>query len=184
LTTIYNLLPQETLIASTLDPRFKSLSHIPVDEHEEAWACLKAEFFSPTFFKASSEAQSKPHITTETKKRKRIDDMLSLVWEETPNTNQISNFQMNEFERYKALPQEKSNVDVMEWWKQHATAFPVISEIAKVYLSIPASQATCERSFSTSSSICTEERASLSPSHVEKLTVLKQNNKSLCNGEQ
>jgi len=50
LKSIYYELPQETLIAATLDPRFKSLSHIPKSEHAEAWSCLEAEYYSPEFF--------------------------------------------------------------------------------------------------------------------------------------
>ena len=42
---IWDALPQDTLIASLLDPRFKSLSHVKnEDERTEAWACLKSEY--------------------------------------------------------------------------------------------------------------------------------------------
>jgi len=46
----WNGMPQETLIAACLDPRFKTLRHVREVEHEEAWACLKAEYHCPEFF--------------------------------------------------------------------------------------------------------------------------------------
>jgi len=188
---IYSELPQETLIAATLDPRFKSLAHIPVNEHEEAWNCLRAEFYSPPFFNVGEINQDdlgkqivqekelpKPAMSN-SKKRKRAEDLISLMWE--ADTNELINSEnMNEFEKYKLLPQVNSNVDVMKWWQQHEKTFPVMAAMAKIYLAIPASQASCERSFSTARRICTEIRTSLSPSNVEKLTVLKQNTKLLC----
>jgi len=101
-----------------------------------------------------------------------MDELLKGVWEENSSAKQDKT---NEFERFQAIPQVNANVDVLDWWKQNCQFFPIISKIAQVYLSIPASQADCERSFSTANKICSEIRTSLSPSHVEKLTVLKQN---------
>jgi len=98
------------------------------------------------------------------------------MWENKPQA------ELNEFETYKKLPQVNSNIDVLDWWKQHEITFPVIAAIAKVYLAIPASEATCERSFSISKRI-TVQRESLTPSHVEKLTVLKQNINLFCDNE-
>jgi len=69
--------------------------------------------------------------------------------------------------------------DPLVWWRENEKQFPVISQIAKIYLAIPASQATCERSFSCSKRICTSARTLLSPKHVEQLTLLKQNANSL-----
>jgi hypothetical protein len=54
-------------------------------------------------------------------------------------------------------------------------SFPKLSVLAKMFLSVPASQATCERSFSTSRRLCNFERSSLTPKHVERLTFMKQN---------
>jgi len=79
---IYHSLPQETLIAAVVDPRFKSLSHVPIEEHEEAWCCLQAEFYSPTFFQKKNELEmDQAQTVTEFKEenigeKRKLDDFL------------------------------------------------------------------------------------------------------------
>jgi hypothetical protein len=63
----------------------------------------------------------------------------------------------------------------LTWWKENEKSFPVLAQIAKIYLAIPASQATCERSFSLAKRICSEDRTSLSPAHLEQLVFANQN---------
>jgi hypothetical protein len=65
------------------------------------------------------------------------------------------------------------------WWKAHEAELPVLAAISKIYLAIPASQATTERSFSVAKHVCSNDRTSLSPEHVETLVVLKKNQKEL-----
>jgi len=53
----WNGMPQETLIAACLDPR-----HVREVEHEEAWACLKAEYHCPEFFSKHNEVMEEKQV--------------------------------------------------------------------------------------------------------------------------
>jgi len=47
-----------------------------------------------------------------------------------------------------AAPNPDEPCDVLGWWRENATKYPVISELARMLLAIPASQIECERVFS------------------------------------
>jgi hypothetical protein len=82
--------------------------------------------------------------------------------------------------RYLDLPvQLDVRGDPLLWWKQHHAEYPVLATIARIYLAIPAPQATTERSFSMAKRFCTEDRTSLSPENLEELVFLKRNFREL-----
>ena len=61
------------------------------------------------------------------------------------------------------------------WWKLNEPRFPLLSRVAKMNLSIPATSVPSERVFSTAGDILTAQRANLKPSHLDKLLFLKKN---------
>jgi hypothetical protein len=134
------------------------LKHIRKSEHEEAWQCLKAEFYCPEFNR--DEMQNK----------RTFEQMMDELTEDEITVKSAS-----EFERYKAMPPVGRSTDPLVWWRDNATIYPILSKIAKIYLSIPASQATCERSFSTAKRICSPNRTLLTPKHIAQLVFSRQN---------
>ena len=38
---------------------------------------------------------------------------------------------------------------LLEWWRGHKSDFPLVAELARMVLAVPASQLECERGFST-----------------------------------
>ena len=61
---------------------------------------------------------------------------------------------------------------ILMWWKEHATRFPYLSQLARRYLAMPATSASVERLFSVAGQIVTAKRASLHPSTVTLLVFL------------
>jgi hypothetical protein len=53
---------------------------------------------------------------------------------------------------------EGMSCDVLDWWKQYASRFPLIAQAAKVVLATPASEAICERLFKRAKHIGTTDR--------------------------
>ncbi|EZA46507.1 Zinc finger BED domain-containing protein [Ooceraea biroi] len=53
------------------------------------------------------------------------------------------------------------NLDPLEWWKSHENRFPLVAQLAKKYLSIPATSVASERTFSTAGNIVTAKRSCL-----------------------
>jgi len=65
-------------------------------------------------------------------------------------------------------------VDVLNWWKlQEMGPYPNLAQMARNYLSIPASSAATERSFSVAENLITENRSRLTSVTVRALMCLK-----------
>lgn len=75
---------------------------------------------------------------------------------------------------YKSLPKACTK-DILEWWKQHQTTFPVLATMAKKYLCVPATSVPSERQFSAAGNIVTAKRNCLKPSKVNQLCFLSAN---------
>jgi hypothetical protein len=71
-----------------------------------------------------------------------------------------------------ALP--KARMDVLAWWKVEPV-LPLLAEIARKHLCVPASSVPSERIFSASGNICTKLRSSLDPTNLELLGYLHVN---------
>ena len=72
-----------------------------------------------------------------------------------------------------------TKIDALEWWKIHTGRYPRVEALARRRLSTQASSATSERSFSKSGRIVKKERMSLTPTHVDQLSLLAWNDTSL-----
>ena len=76
---------------------------------------------------------------------------------------------------YLAEPQLRFDLDPFEWWNTRTIKYPIISECAKKYLTIPATSVNSERCFSTAGNIVTPKRSCLLPENVNTLVFLYQN---------
>ncbi|XP_077969921.1 zinc finger BED domain-containing protein 4-like [Styela clava] len=84
-------------------------------------------------------------------------------------SDKIAN-ELNHYMRCKA-----TDFDPLTWWHNNKTCYPILSQLALKYLSIPATSTPCERVFSTAGRTATELRSSLTGKHVEALVFLKGN---------
>jgi len=67
------------------------------------------------------------------------------------------------------------NMDPFEWWKSHEKKFPLVAQLAKKYLCIPATSFASERVFSTAGNIVTPQRNCLATENVATNVFLYQN---------
>ncbi|PCH35816.1 hATC-domain-containing protein [Wolfiporia cocos MD-104 SS10] len=72
--------------------------------------------------------------------------------------------------------------DPIKWWGYHATQYPVLSRIARDYLSIQGSSVSSERAFSSGGRTGTKLRNRLTPETFEALQILKGSYHSGCIG--
>lgn len=61
------------------------------------------------------------------------------------------------------------------WWKENEINFPLLTKLAKKYLSAPATSVYLERLFSEAGNIYEETRSRLLPRNAEKLLFLHHN---------
>ena len=80
-----------------------------------------------------------------------------------------------EIDRYLAEEDLDSEEDPLKWWKDHTKKYPILSQVCKKYLSIPATSSPSERLFSRAGNIVTPLRNSLKPEMVDMLTFLSSN---------
>ena len=64
---------------------------------------------------------------------------------------------------------EDKEFDLLNWWKVNSHRFPVVSKMAKKFLTVPATSVSSESTFSTGGRTLDDYRSSLSPSTVEAL---------------
>jgi len=170
---LWDKLPEDTLISSLLDPRLKSLSAFPENEVLEAWKLLKQEY---DIMKCSTIVTNEISVSiiesdSSPLKRKRTDELNEILCNLNKRQKTSSK---DEFDLWMELPPVDFRTDILEWWKNNERTFPVIANVARKYLAVPASQATTERSFRTAKKIVCDSRASLKPQRVERLVVWHQ----------
>ena len=65
------------------------------------------------------------------------------------------------------------NFNVLAWWKKNSDAYPILSLMARDFLSIPVSTVSSESAFSCARRILGKNRTSLSPETLEALVCAK-----------
>jgi len=165
LNEIWDNLPIDTVIASMLDPRTKWFNKIPVNEITEALKVMKKEFMASVRLTSSDTARES-----------RESDSYSILFEDlVETTRKLSPNQLwqQEINMYQSMPRLDGRSDPLSWWKYHQLQLPTLSMLARKYLGIPASQASCERIFSISKNDITETRTSMKPDLAEALLMLR-----------
>ena len=69
----------------------------------------------------------------------------------------------------------------LQWWKSYQGRYPLLSQLAKHYLSIPATSVPCKRVFSRAGHVVNAKRSCLLPSNVNMLVFLAENLKVIFN---
>ncbi|MBW0549626.1 hypothetical protein O181_089341 [Austropuccinia psidii MF-1] len=95
-----------------------------------------------------------------------FDEMYSAKWLEAGTVE-------SEIQWFLAEPSEPKSTDILLFWKSRGGIFPNLSLMACKYLEIPATSSPSERVFSCGIKILTYQQASLSSTHVEQLSCLK-----------
>jgi hypothetical protein len=68
-----------------------------------------------------------------------------------------------------ALTDQLEDFDVLAWWKQNSSRYPILSKVAKDILTVPVSTVSSESAFSTGGRVLDNFRSSLRPNVVEAL---------------
>jgi hypothetical protein len=88
---------------------------------------------------------------------------------------QESQILKSEVEIYLKLPDAHMEEDILKWWPRHKALLPNLSRMARQYLGIPATSASCERVFSTSGRIFGPENQHMSGEKLSERMWAKNN---------
>ena len=158
-------------IALILNPTMKQLYFTEFLGWTQEWADQVMVHFKDAFqyykqrlgISAQSDSQettSELHGYANYRKRKRELDPSSESQEE-------------EYVRYFNAPLAVDGTDLLHYWKYNQLNFPILSAMAKDYLTIQASSVPAERAFSSGTDLVTADRCRLTGSSIEKTQFLK-----------
>jgi hypothetical protein len=72
-----------------------------------------------------------------------------------------------------SLNQYDASFHVLNWWHDHKRSYPILSMLAKDIMTVPVSTISSESAFSLSGRLLDDRRRSLTPAHVERLSLIK-----------
>ena len=169
-------------LACILDPRTKEMNFLSREERKKAKSLLKKKAHETASASESDAPLVELPSSSEPPPTKRVKrelfqeddyDWLSGVIESDTASESESDAVDRELERYHAEPFCKANP--LDWWKERESIFPVLSMMAKVYLSFPASSVSSERIFSLAGNIVNKKRTLLHHENVDMLIFLNKN---------
>jgi hypothetical protein len=165
-------------LAAVLDPRFKRHSYF-CTVNNPTWTALKqlclaeAKTLPPSLPSTLSlKLTSLLEVVPVPCKKRKLAELIDL--------GQTIETEISEFEQYFCSPAISLDEDPLQWWSTHETSFPILSQLARKYLAIPATSTPAERLFSDAGNIITKKRTALDPETVEKLLFLFENQERLC----
>ncbi|CAL9699769.1 unnamed protein product [Knipowitschia caucasica] len=169
-------------MSSLMDPRFRT-TYIDPDKVEQVKKRAVTEVMSLSVEKSTlqqpgpampvcqGEAKSPPN-----KKMTLAAFFKKNVQEPEPYSHQSEALKVQtELSTYLLTPEIDPDTEPLQWWKHHEPNFPRLSNLAKKYLSVPATSAPSERLFSVGGGIVTCNRACLKPEVVDRLVFLAKN---------
>lgn len=160
--------------AAFLDPRFKALQFLDSSERKEVFANIETEAATLTH-------ESTDHLLNEeppTPKLPRGEQLMYLLKDIVKDSSvvdiPISDRAAKEVTRYIS---EEEGVDCgpLKWWTSAHSRFPLLSQLAKKYLAVPATSVPSERAFSIAGHIVQERRSCLLPENINMLVFLSSN---------
>ena len=172
--------PEDLLLllskAAFLDPRLKALPFLSSSELKEVTESIE---YDAMHYTGSTEVPSESEPPA---KKKKGEHQLFQIIDDIMNSDMIDDQQpviMNHQKAHAEVSQYSSEPsttnDPLEWWRANSFRYPLLSHLAKKYLSIPATSVPSERVFSTAGNIVTKKRACLDPSTVNMLVFLAEN---------
>jgi len=110
---------------------------------------------------------------------KSMDFLLGKIFQQVPETCPLSRsasvVSRDEVLKYRSMAPLPLSENALDWWKSHETELPILANLARSYLCIPATSVASERVFSTTGGIVSSQRSSLRSHCVDQLIFLKKN---------
>ena len=161
--------PTDTaLIATFLDPRFKHFNWATNGERDKACRLVKTLY---------DDLKVNLRIPDDAEVRNSDDnDDGDFFRDLEGNYTNTNTEEEDEVSRYAKLRDIRVKDDPLAWWLNNRDNFPILTHLARKYLSIPATSVPSERLFSDAGNHISAKRTRLAPDLVNKVLFLKRNN--------
>ncbi|GBC18086.2 zinc finger BED domain-containing protein 1-like [Rhizophagus irregularis DAOM 181602=DAOM 197198] len=172
LETHWNVPSELSLVATILDPRMKSFLYVE-DLHREEQKTQAESLLSNLYTQLKHDLELPEEV------RSPIldddDDIFERMWASNQQLTQTGNNDNNEIMCYLRCPDELKSTDPLVWWRDHRSSYPILSKLARKYLSIPSTSVPSERLFSDAGNHVSAKRTRLAPDLVDRILFLKRN---------
>ncbi|KAI4881690.1 hypothetical protein NFI96_031341 [Prochilodus magdalenae] len=179
---------------TVLDPRFRSLPQLDQDQCKAVFLRVqnKAEQLlqkqttaeereegaaggahCPTPSREETVRDDEPEVTGPAPKKTALEDLLGNSFSTEPEGSSSSKQAEREVENYRKGASIPLSGCPLKWWQEHCSRYPLLSQLAKACLSVPATSVPSERIFSTAGDIVNAQRSQLLPENVDMLIFLK-----------
>ena len=155
------------LVATFLDPRFKNFDWCNGDENGKDKA---KELVQELYNDAKKDLLPRDSINSIISSSYDDNDIFKALKGKETNVRDD-----DEMILYLQQKQIRLKDDPLKWWSVNEVTLPVLSQIARKYLSIPAASVPSERLFSDAGNHISARRTRLSPDLVDKMLFLKRN---------
>jgi hypothetical protein len=159
-------IPTDTaLIATFLDPRFKHFNWATNGERDKAKQLVKTLY-----------DELKVNLRDVEDRNPEDNNDNDFFQDLEGNYTQTNMEEDDEVSRYVMLRDIRVKEDPLVWWLNNRDNFPTLTQLARKYLSIPATSVPSERLFSDAGNHISAKRTRLAPDLVNKVLFLKRNN--------
>ena len=169
--------------AAFLDPRIKSLSFLSLEERNKVMKAIENDALQiPDSTVNPLKPQEQEPLAKKRKGEYQLMNLIDDIIHSSQGNSQQSSKQSTqtalekvqaEISRYSSEPNYVG--DPLQWWKINANRYPVLIQLARKYLCIPATSVPSERVFSLAGHIVNKKRACLDPSSVNMFVFLAEN---------
>ncbi|CAG8450078.1 335_t:CDS:2 [Scutellospora calospora] len=175
-TPIDDFSDEELFLAYLLDLRFKKLRFATSTQQLQVKAALREKYNNIKSLQSSLTLTNQPldfneQLLAENNQREcqiyQKTFIKSLFMQNTVDEP------IDEISHYLSLPEISYNHNPFHWWNTQKTSLPLLSELARQYLVIPATSTLSERLFSDANNIITVRRMMLKPKLFERMLFLK-----------
>lgn len=175
------------MISTVLDPRYKRLRFLTEDQKTGAYDEVKRRLNVKTSPGSEPETNPAPDVSVKIEpgtdatpciKLEKHSNALQFIMGDIIEIGDDEVTEYCEFDQYMAEPIRSVSLNPLLWWKENQSRFPVLSSLAKTFLTIPATSVPSERVFSAAGLTITKQRSSLDPSVADAIIFMNKYSKS------
>jgi zinc finger BED domain-containing protein 1 (E3 SUMO-protein ligase ZBED1) len=166
------------LMAALLDPRYKNLDFLEIDDEKEQIIQKlrneigEVEVPGPEILDNPAPSQDiDSSIRSQKEYRQRRQKKIKKAVTNVVISDEVTN--------YLSLPLALETEDPLNWWKIRSQNFPKLAKFARKYLAIPATSVSSERLFSDAGNLISAKRTNLDTKLVGQMLFLKRNIKTM-----
>ena len=173
---IDDILSSPLLLASLLDPRYKSLlgREILASDQVDVFNLIVTDLMNSVSIDEGTQIKEEPETEVSQnppKKSKFLEILQGDVVASTRSHNQRTAHE----ELHDYLTETVRIENPLKWWQINEGRYPKLAKLAKVYLAVPATSVPSERTFSVAGQTVSKLRASLDSESVDQIIFLNKN---------